>query len=184
MSTHLKLVALAALAIAAFIGGAIVAMGPAKAADLSGYDFRHESADGRTTYYGNMRDDRGDYDGDRTSDRTYSERYRRDEDCSGKRSERIEADGSYDDDSLPRNVQEWRAQRIAIMSWKEKVRDRYGHDYARWRAATEKSVDCQRSRHGAVTCYVSAFPEQGRGWGGWGRGWTHDAERYGEADVN
>jgi hypothetical protein len=81
--------------------------------------------------------------------------------------QRVEARGSSGGGYMPYHVKEWRARRDAIDTWKSKVTYRYGQQFAHWRAAEGKQVNCDGAA-GSVHCIVSARPQ--RGWGGWG-GW-------------
>ena len=85
--------------------------------------------------------------------------------------QRIEARASYASDYLPFNVKEWRAKRSGIEAWKAKVSNRYGEQYAHWRVADNKQVNCDAGA-GSVYCTVSARPVIGGsrwGWNGDGR---------------
>ena len=142
---NMKFILAAAASAAALIGGALLTIEPAKADDYGrGHDYRNETR----------------YDHD-----TYGDRQWR----NWPRPARIEAEGSYAGEYMPYYVKEWRAQRTAIEVWKEKVARQYGAEFAHWRAASGKQVNCTPSR-GAVYCTVSAIPS--RGYGNWGWGWN------------
>jgi hypothetical protein len=173
MTSKLKLAALAALAAAAFIGGAMIALGPAKAADFGssnrydyGYDSREEYAPPRERVL-ERRDDYRDYD-------RHSGHHRL---------ARIEAEGSYDGGYMPQYLKEWRAQRLAIAAWREKVSQRYGREFSFWRAASEKQLNCTSTRNG-VYCSISGIPNQGgRNWWSWNDGGQRPGPHHGR-DFN
>lgn len=90
--------------------------------------------------------------------------------------QRVEARGSSGGGYMPYHVKEWRARSEAIDAWKAKVTYRYGQQFARWRAAENKQVNCDGAA-GTVYCTVSARPQRGwGGYGGWG-GWGWNASR-------
>ncbi len=145
---------------------------PATAADFGGNDRGYSGYE--RSYSGR------DYG--RDSGRDYSQDTRRrvpdnfDEDGDGYRPhngsghgqhniQRIEARASYASDYLPFHVKEWRARRSAIETWKSKVANRYGEQFAHWRQAEGKQVNCDAAA-GSVYCTVSARPK--RGWSQWG----------------
>lgn len=85
--------------------------------------------------------------------------------------ERIEARASYAGDYMPYYIKEWRAKRSAIDVWKSKAAIRYGEDFAHWRSAEDKRIDCEAGG-GSVYCSVSARPQ--RGWSHWSQNRDRD----------
>jgi hypothetical protein len=82
----------------------------------------------------------------------------------------VAARGSYAGEYLPYHMTEWHARRSAIEAWRMKVDGMYGPRFAKWRDASNKSIDCERIGRSSVECTVSARPERGEGrnrWGSW-----------------
>ncbi len=57
----------------------------------------------------------------------------------------------------PANFNEWRARRLAIEHWRQKVISRYGIEYAHWFSARSPQVQCD-GLYGLVRCEASALP--------------------------
>lgn len=88
----------------------------------------------------------------------------------------VEAQASYASNDVPYQVAEWRARRSAIDAWSIKVERMFGPRFAHWRAASDKSLSCDRVSRNAVACSVSARPERSwrpRMWGAWN--WRREA---------
>ena len=81
--------------------------------------------------------------------------------------QRVEARAGYSSDYLPYNVKQWRARQSAIDAWNAKVARLYGGQFANWRTAESKLVNCDAGA-GSIYCTVSARPVRGWGRGRWG----------------
>ena len=57
----------------------------------------------------------------------------------------------------PGSYNEWRARRLAIEHWRQKVIGRYGIEYAHWFSARGPQVQCD-GRYRFVRCEASAHP--------------------------
>jgi hypothetical protein len=57
----------------------------------------------------------------------------------------------------PGKFNEWRARRIAIKNWQDKVASRFGSPYGRWLSARSQEVQCD-GRARFVRCEASALP--------------------------
>lgn len=80
----------------------------------------------------------------------------------------VEARGSAATERAPYHIVEWRARRAAIDAWKRKVDALFGPNFAHWREASDKRLECGRVGRGGVECSASARPERSEGGGRWG----------------
>jgi hypothetical protein len=71
----------------------------------------------------------------------------------------------------PVDYNEWRARRLAIEHWRQKVIGRYGIEYAHWFSARGPQVQCD-GRYGLVRCEASALPARRGVAGGPRWGWN------------
>ena len=84
---------------------------------------------------------------------------------------RVEVRASAPDSSVPYEIRKHDARHAAIEAWRRKVADRYGREFAHWRAAAAKRVDCMPDGREGLLCIASAQPV--RGFAGYGR-WHRD----------
>ena len=167
MSTSKSIFAFAAVALISAISGTA----GVSAADLSG---SHRAYNSKRDYnYSYDKPAPGHVERDYGGDDTYSERRRHRGDGWGQHHQvrRVEARASYVSDYLPYHVREWRAKSSAIDAWKSKVTHLYGEQFARWRMANDKQVNCDAAA-GSVYCTVSARPARGGSRWSWYR--KHD----------
>jgi len=80
---------------------------------------------------------------------------------------RVEVRASAPDSSVPYEIREHDARHAAIIAWRRKVADRFGPEFAHWRTAAAKRVDCMPDRREGLVCIASALPV--RGLAGYGR---------------
>jgi hypothetical protein len=74
---------------------------------------------------------------------------------------RIEVRASAPDRSIPYEVREHDARRAAIQAWRGKVGDQFGPQFAHWRAAIGKRVDCHPDSREGLVCIAGAQPVRG-----------------------
>lgn len=74
---------------------------------------------------------------------------------------RVEVRASAPDSSVPYEIREHDARHAAIIAWRRKVADRFGPEFAHWRTAAAKRVDCMPDRREGLVCIASALPVRG-----------------------
>jgi hypothetical protein len=87
---------------------------------------------------------------------------------------RIEVRATAPDKSIPYEVREHDARRAAIQAWRGKVANQFGPQFAHWRLAIGKRVDCHPDSREGLVCIAGAQPA--RGFDRYGQG-RHD-DRY------
>ena len=74
---------------------------------------------------------------------------------------RVEVRASAPASSVPYQIREHDARHAAITAWRRKVADRFGPEFAHWRTAAAKRVDCMPDRREGLVCIASALPVRG-----------------------
>lgn len=74
---------------------------------------------------------------------------------------RVEVRASAPDSRVPYEIREHDARRAAIEAWRSKVADRFGPEFAHWRSAADKHVDCMPDRREGLVCIASGLPVRG-----------------------
>lgn len=74
---------------------------------------------------------------------------------------RVEVRASAPDSNVPYEIREHDARHAAIIAWRRKVADRFGPEFANWRTAAAKRVDCMPDRREGLVCIASALPVRG-----------------------
>ncbi|WP_045836096.1 hypothetical protein [Hyphomicrobium sp. 99] len=74
---------------------------------------------------------------------------------------RVEVRTSAPDSDVPYEIREHHARQAAIEAWRRKVADRFGREFAHWRQAADKHVDCRPDRREGLVCVASALPVRG-----------------------
>ncbi|SFV39128.1 hypothetical protein [Hyphomicrobium facile] len=74
---------------------------------------------------------------------------------------RVEVRASAPDSNVPYEIREHDARSAAIEAWRSKVADRFGPEFAHWRTAADKHVDCTPDAREGLVCIASGVPVRG-----------------------
>jgi hypothetical protein len=74
---------------------------------------------------------------------------------------RVEVRASAPDSNVPYEIREHDARSAAIQAWRSKVADRFGPEFAHWRTAADKHVDCRPDAREGLVCIASGLPMRG-----------------------
>lgn len=74
---------------------------------------------------------------------------------------RVEVRASAPDSNVPYEIREHDARSAAIAAWRSKVADRFGPEFAHWRTAANKHVDCRPDAREGLVCIASGLPVRG-----------------------
>ena len=74
---------------------------------------------------------------------------------------RVEVRASAPDSNVPYEIREHDARSAAIEAWRSKVADRFGPEFAHWRTAADKHVDCTPDDREGLVCIASGVPVRG-----------------------
>lgn len=74
---------------------------------------------------------------------------------------RVEVRASAPDRNVPYEIREHDARSAAIEAWRSKVAGRFGAEFAHWRTAADKHVDCMPDAREGLVCIASGLPVRG-----------------------
>ncbi|MBY0559396.1 hypothetical protein [Hyphomicrobium sp.] len=74
---------------------------------------------------------------------------------------RVEVRASAPDSNVPYEIREHDARSAAIKAWRSKVAGRFGPEFAHWRTAADKHVDCRPDAREGLVCIASGLPVRG-----------------------
>ncbi|CAA2140374.1 hypothetical protein [Hyphomicrobium sp. ghe19] len=74
---------------------------------------------------------------------------------------RVEVRASAPDSNVPYEIREHDARSAAIQAWRSKVADRFGPEFAHWRTAANKHIDCRPDAREGLVCIASGLPVRG-----------------------